>query len=178
VAVIECVCPARPDGSIRHPDGDTVNLRMKLDYKAAATVRYTVVLLKEDDGHPATPAEILAAIAEAYLFVGIESWTLTDAKGRPVPVERGTIQAFMDEHLDAAMAVGDEANGIYFKVVMSPLADRASTYSPPTPINGSTSATNGSSPARPRPSKRSSTTTTRTEDTVKMSASPGGGYNS
>jgi len=178
VAVIECVCPVRPDGAVRHPEGDTVNLRERLPFQSALAARNTVILMRQgdDETEPSTSAEILAALTEVYLFHGIKSWTLTDAKAKPIEPNRHTIRAFIEEHPDAAMTVGDEADGLYSEAVITPLVARASASSPPTPIEASTSATNGQSQAPRRRSKPSLITTIQTEDTGKMSASHGGGY--
>ncbi len=176
MAVIDCVCPIKPDGSVRHPDGDTVTLREKLDFRSALHARNTVILLRQDD--VTDPAEILAALTEVYLRVGIESWTLVDAKGKPVPVSREAVAAFMADYPDAAMTIGDEADERYSESVITPLVVRASKSSPPTPTKGSISATNGSSPTPRKRSKPSLTITTRTEDTVTTSPLHAGGYNS
>ena len=177
MAVILCVCPDKADGSTRHPDGDTVTLREKLDFRSALTARNTVILIKQDDDQ-ASVADILAALTEVYLLVGIKSWTLVDAKGKAIEPNRNTIRAFMDDFPDEAMQVGDEADALYSEAVITPLVARASTFSPPTPITGSTSATNGASPVPRKPRKPSSITTTPMGGTEKMSASPGGGFNS
>jgi hypothetical protein len=175
MAHIECVCPVRPDGAVRHPNGDTVTLREKLDFRSALTARNTVILIKQED-EQADAAAILAALTEVYLLMGITSWTLVDAKAKPLPVSRDNVRALMDEHPDAAMEIGDEADGLYSEAVITPLVARASSYSPPTPITGSTSATNGASPARRKRPKPSSITTSRTDVIETMSASPAGDY--
>ena len=56
---IECVCPPKAGGEKRHPDGDTVTLRERLDFRAAVTVRNAIVVLKQDDPDCGA-AEILA----------------------------------------------------------------------------------------------------------------------
>lgn len=173
MATIECVCPTA--GDVRHPDGDVVTLRERLDFRSALTARNAIVVLKTED--PDAPAgEVLAALTETYLLVGIESWTFVDARGKPVPVSRAAVRAFMDEHQEAAMSLGDEADGLYNEAVVGPLVRKASNSSPPTPIGASTSAKGGGSP-RKRP-KPSSTSTSPTDVTERMSASPAGGSNS
>lgn len=171
MATIECACP----GDVRHPDGDVVTLRERLDFRSALTARNAIVVLKSEDPD-ASPGEILAALTETYLLVGIESWTLVDARGKPVPVSKAAIRALMDEHQESAMAIGDEADGLYNEAVIGPLVRRASTSSPPTPIGRSTSARSGGAPRKR--SKPSSTTASPTAVTERMSASPGGGSSS
>ncbi len=177
MAVIPCVCPPKADGEPRHPNGDTVKLRPKLDFRSALAARNVIILAKQEDENIGA-GELLAMLTETYLLLGVESWTLTDGKGKAVPVSRSAIRDLMAEHSDAAMTVGDEADGLYSEAVITPLVARASTYSPPTPINGSTSAMSGRSPVPRKPSKRSLTTTTPTDVIETMSASPGGGYSS
>lgn len=175
MATIECVCPPKPDGSVRHPNGDTVNLRETLDFRSALTARNTVILIKQEDPD-ASAAEILASLTEVYLLVGVKSWTLTDARGKAIEPNRTTIREFIAEHPQEAMEVGDAADMLYSEAVITPLVARASSSSPPTPIAASTSVTNGRSPGPRKRPKPSLITTSPTDDTGKMSASPGGGY--
>ena len=175
MATIECVCPPKADGTPRHVT-DEVTLREKLDFRGALVARNEVAVLKSEDSD-AGVAEILAVLTETYLLQGIESWTLTDEKGKPLAVTKASVRALMAEHPDAAMTIGDEADGLYTQAVIAPLLARASTSSPPTPITGSTSATTGSSPTPPKRPKRSSTFTTQTDGIERMSASPAGGSN-
>ncbi len=173
MAVIECVCPPKADGTPRHPDGDTVTLRPRLDFRSALMARNTVILLKQDDDQVSV-ADILAALTEVYLLVGIESWTLVDSHNKPKPVTKQIIRNVIDAHPDEAMVIGDEADSLYSEAVITPLVARASTFLPPTPIDASTSATSGQSPAPRKRSKPSLTTTTQTGGTERMSASHGG----
>lgn len=175
MAVIECVCPPKSDGSPRHPDGDTVTLRERLTFREALTARNTVILMKQED-EDVSAAEILASLTEAYMLMAVTSWTLTDGKGKPVPVSRQAIRDLMAEHPDAIGPIGDEADGLYSEAVITPLVARAQTYSPPTQMDASTSATNGSRSVPRKPRKPSSITTTPTAVTERMSASPDGGY--
>jgi hypothetical protein len=172
MATIACICPPR-DGASRHPDGDTVTLRDKLDFRGSLTARNAFLVLKAEDPD-ATTAEVLAVLTETYLLLGIESWTLVDAKGKAVPVTKAAIRDLLLSHPDAAMTVGDEADALYSEAVISPLVARASTSSPTTPTAVSTSATSGPSPRRPRRSKPSSTASTRTAGIVQISPSPAG----
>lgn len=176
MATIGCICPPKADGTPRHVT-DEVRLREKLDFRSALIARNTVAWLKEEDPG-AGVAEILAALTEVYLVVGIESWTLVDARNKPLPVSKAAIRTVIEEHPDEAMVIGDEADGLYTEAVITPLVARASNSSPPTPIARSTSATTGSSPARPKRSKPSSTFTTQTDGIERMSASHAGASNS
>jgi hypothetical protein len=173
MVTIECICPPKADGSPRHPAGDTVTLRERLDFRAALTARNTMVLVKTEDPD-AGAAEILAALTETYLLVGVESWSLVDAKGKPVSVSRAAIREWLLSHPDIAMTVGNVADELYSAAVLLPLVALASTSSPPTPTNGSTSPPKQSSEKRPKPSKPSSITPFPTDATVTTSSSPDG----
>lgn len=163
MAQITCVCPPKA-GEVRHPEGDTVGLRAKLDFKGALTARNAVVLQSVDDPDGGAAA-VMATLSEVYLLHGIESWSLVDDKGKPLPVSAGSIRELILADPEIGMVVADEADQLYSEAVMRPLLALVSNSSPPTPIRRSTSATNGRSPARPKPSRPSSTSTTPTEDT-------------
>lgn len=173
MAHIDCICPPTAGGETRHPDGDTVTLREHLDFRQALTARNAFLVAKAEDEAIST-AEVLAVLTETYLMVGIELWTLTDARNKPVPVSKDAIRAMLLARPAAAMVVGDEADALYSEAVISPLLARASSSSPTTPTPVSTSATNGSSPTARKPRKRSSTSTTRTAGIVSISPSPDG----
>lgn len=169
---IPCICPPKGD-EVRHPAGDTVTLRDRLDFRAATTARNTVAMMKQEDDDVST-AEILAALTEVYLLQGIASWSVVDARGKAVEPNKHTIREYLLSNPDVAMLVGDEADGLYSEAVIAPLVARASTSSQPSPTPASTSRTNGSGPKHRTPSKRSSTITTLTADTEPTSASPVG----
>jgi hypothetical protein len=66
MVTVACLCPARADGTPRHPNGDEIQLRERLDFKAATTVRNAVGLARAED--PDLPAaEILATLTEHYI---------------------------------------------------------------------------------------------------------------
>jgi hypothetical protein len=160
---VSCLCP-RKGAEVRHPAGDTINLKERLDFRTALTMRKSVVLLKTINEEASTE-EILAVLTESYLLYGVESWSLVDAKDQPIPVNATTVGQYLLADLEAADAVADEAEDRYSAVVLLPLLKGALTSSPPTPTSDSTSATNGSSPEPPKPSKRSSTITSLTDST-------------
>jgi hypothetical protein len=176
MTVIACVCPPKPDGSPRH-EHDTIKLRPKLDFRSALWCRNTIVVVRTQDPD-AGEAEMMAAMAEAFLMVGIESWSLVDAKGKLVPVSRRAVRQFMDDNVTEAMKVSDDAVETYYAAVIDPLVKAASTSSPRTPTTDLTSRTSGSSRARRKPSKPSLITTSRTDVIEPISASHGGGYSS
>lgn len=166
---IPCPCGGR------HPGGDTVVLRDRLDFRSATTIRKAIALAHENG--ITDPAEILALMTEWYCLLGIEAWTVTDSRGKPLPVTRDTIRSVLLENPAAADATDilvDAADGLYMEQVLLPLLARASKSSPPMPMGPSTSAPTAFPVKRPRPSKRSSTTSTRTDGTETTSSLPGG----
>jgi hypothetical protein len=168
MVTVNCLCP--PNGAeVRHPAGDTITLKEKLDFRTALTMRKSIVMLRAGN-EEVTNEEILATLDESYLRYGIESWSLVDAKGKPLPVKTSTIESVLLADIDAAMTVAEEANELYSAVVLLPLLKGALSSSRPTPTDDSTSVTNGSSPEPPKPSKRSSTTTSRTGTTERTSS--------
>ncbi len=169
---IRCVCPAKPDGSPRH-DHDEVVLKDHLDFRSAVSIRNAVSLLKSEDPDAST-ADVLAALTEGYVLNGVASWSLVDAKGKPVEPTRTAIREFMEDHLDEALELANEADSMYMESVMLPLIVRGSTSSSTTPTASSTSRPTGSTVKPRKPSPPSSISTTPTDDTETTTASPDG----
>lgn len=162
---ISCICPGSP-----HPDGDTVTLRDELDFRTAARVRNSIVLL--DDAQREDVGLVLAVLQEAYLLYGIASWTLQDADGSPLDVTPANVTGSLLVHVAQASIVADAADDLYAEVVIAPLARRGAMLSQATLTAQPTSAqTTGSAPPTPLVrSKRSSTTATLTDATGAASA--------
>ena len=176
---IGCICPPKGD-EVRHPEGDTVTLRDRLDFRGAVTVRKAIGLQYNDDPNT-TSAETLALLTENYLLFGITGWTVVDEKGKAVPPSRAAIHAFLDDHQEAAMKVGDAADDLYAEQVLLPLLARAtasSTSSPDSQTTTSTSAPTDSSRKRPTRSSRSSTSISPTDGTGTITSLPVGEPNS
>ena len=173
---IPCVCPPKPDGQPRHI-ADTIELREKLDFRSALTARNAIALAKEEDDDVSS-AEILAVLTETYLILGIQSWSLVDEKGKKIEPSRTAIREFIEAHPDAAMEVGDAADGLYSAAVILPLVARAQKSLQPTQTTGSTSVTTDSLPKPRKPSKPSLTTTTRMDATGTTSPLHAGGFSS
>jgi len=180
---IRCVCPDKADGSPRH-EADTITLRDTLGFVATQTARNAVYLARreaQDEGEDFDPALFLAMLTEQYLLLGIESWTLVDDKGKPVPVSRGTIRSRLleaDDLDDVATVVSDAADDLYAKKVMLPLLVTAANSSQPTQTGSSTSPTPGNGKASRRRSSRSSISTTPMAGTVTTLKPHGGDSNS
>jgi hypothetical protein len=175
MATIACHCPTR-DGSTRHPDGDTVTVRPALDFQGAVAVRNLIALMAGEVG--INDADILAALSETYLYHGVDSWTLADVNGKPVPVTRENIHDLLLAYPLEAMLVADEADALYQPAVVLPLVQRALGSLQSTQTDESTSVTTPSSELLPTPSLPSSTTTTQTDDTAKTSRPLVGVYSS
>lgn len=167
--------------------GGKVYLRDKLDFAAGQAIRVAMIAKREEllDDSGALPLDALpdlsAAVTEHSILRGVERWE-GKAFGEQ-PVTRQNIRRLILEDGDRGVLVGMAAQNLYAAKVIGPLAVLGQTSSPPTPANGSISApteststskdgTGGStpSPKRQRPSKPSSTTTTRTADIVPISA--------
>lgn len=162
MVTVECLCPPNAAGEARHPDGDTITLRERLDFRAAATVRNRLAVANEEN---LIEGEILAVLVETYLLLGITAWSVVDEKGKPVPPSRENIAEYLLTNYDAATAVGNAADELYTKAVILPLLNRASSSSPPTPIAASTSAKPSATPKPSKRSKPSSITTIPTDAT-------------
>jgi hypothetical protein len=170
---IACPCPPKASGEPRH-ESDTVTLRDKLGFQAAMTIRKQMYVIKAED-EAASTGEILAAMTEHYLLFGIEAWTLVDDKGKQVPVSRPALREFLELiDFDTAELLTDVADGLYAELVLLPLVAKASKLSPPMQTEGSIFRRNGSPTKPPKPSKRSSITTSRTADTGTITRLPAG----
>jgi hypothetical protein len=120
-----------------------------------------------------TGADAEAMLGEAYLLHGVESWTLMDGTN-PLPVTPETIRQYLLNDFTIALPIAEKADELYIDAVLAPLVNRAKMLSPASPTAESTSALPTSKPTLLKPSKRSSTTTTRTDVTETTSDSLAG----
>lgn len=164
---VPCICP--PDGT-RHPDGDTITLRERLDFRSASTMRKVISLVYAEDPD-ASVADILAALTENYLLLGVQAWSLVDATGKPIEVSKPAIREHLLSHQEIAMEVGDAADELYSESVINPLVAKGSKSSPDMPMDASTSATTGTPVTAPTDSRPSSITTSPTDGTEMTSLS-------
>ena len=171
---IPCICPRKGD-AVRHPGGDTIELKDKLDFRAVATIRWAIAIAQETDPG-ASMAEQFGLITEHYVLEGVASWSLVDDKGKPVEVTKAAIREHLLPHPEA-QAVGDAAEARY-QAVMLPLLRGESTSSPPSPTTESTSPTTGSSEKARKPSKPSLTSISQTDATATTSSSLDGDFSS
>jgi hypothetical protein len=173
---VACICPETSNG-VRHPEGDAVTLRERLGFRSAVTMQKVIATLRDEIEEPSS-ADILAALTEAYVVYGIESWTLVDARGKAIPVNRATIEEHLLSDLTAALAVADVADDLYQETVLLPLLMRGSASSVTTPTTESTSPETSSPDEPPTPSKPSSITTSPMGVIATTSPSLDGGSNS
>lgn len=170
--IVECLCPPRADGTPRHANGDEITLRERLGFRAVTTIRWGLSLQENP-----SLADTFSLLTEQYVMHGVETWTVTDAKGRPVPVTQQTIRDVLLVNDKAAQDVADAADDKYGEVIL-PLLVRVSASSPATPTDDSISASPSLPPKRPRRSKRSSTTTSRMAGTATITTLHAGGSSS
>ncbi len=168
-----CICPPKADGTPRH-DHDTITLKDRMDFRSSIAIRNSLALEADEDGN-LDVADLLAILSERFIRYGIESWSLVDDKGKPVPVSTANIERLILTDIELATDVADVADDLYREAVMLPLVQRGQRSSPSSPTTGSTSAaTTRSTKPRTR-SKPSSITSIRTAGTVTTSHSLDGG---
>lgn len=169
---IRCVCG--------NHEQDSVVLKDKLDWKDALVVRQALRLLYDDEPNP-TSAQVLACLSGVYLSISIESWTLQerDERGKlqPIPVRNEQIERFIVPDYDIATTITDACDALYTEAVVLPLVQKASTSSPATPTDESTSPPTDTSSTPPKRSKRSSISTIPTAVTEATSPSLDGDSN-
>jgi len=164
---IPCICPPKADGEPRHA-GDTVVLRDTFPPRARRALIYDLSL--NDEG---TMGDRLALLNEGYVIRGVESWTLVDAKDKPLEVTPKAIAEHLIDRENVYDIVAKAADDLYTEAVLLPLLLGASSFSPPTPtVARMSAATNGRTPRKP--SKRSSTITFPTAGTEPTLLSNGG----
>lgn len=149
---IACICVGTPH------DQDTITLPDRLSFRQLLAIRQDLGLAMQAPG--VTQGEIVAALVETYVLQTPVAWTCLDEKGKPLPLSRANVAEYLLGNYAAAEAVGEAADGLYSDTVTLPLQGRAPTSSPATPTPASTSAPTGPGTKRPKPSKRSSTSTT------------------
>ena len=172
---IRCLCPDRADGTPRHPDGDTVTLRDRLDFRQAMAVRGDLDALRLQTGGTASEGEYAGLLAESYLFHGITSWTLVDDKGKALPPSRDNIRSVLMADYEEAEKVADGADSLYTEKVVLPLLVRGSSSSVEPPTETSTSPTTDGGSEPPTPSSPTSISTIPTAATGTTSRKRAGG---
>jgi hypothetical protein len=192
--LVDCICPDGGHGAA----GDTITFRPTLGYTAVRAVRYAGAIAQEEDPE-ASIASLMAVMNEGFILHGVESWTLRD-KGTPVPVEAGAIRRLILANTTTALIVGDYADALYQPQVLLPLAALAArslqrsqtdeSTSPPSGGSSTSLSPDATEPAassdepsipsatRPKRSRRSSTTSTRTDYTEPITSGSDGAFTS
>lgn len=149
---VACLCP----GGTRHPNGDTIVFAEIITFRKAMLARKSIGWAKAEDDGVDVP-DVLALLAEFYLIHLIESWSIRDEKGKPVEVNRANVEKYVLAS-EAAFDLAEFADELYQGRILGPLAQKASSSSPDTSTNGSTSAMPGpTKTSRKKPSTPSST---------------------
>lgn len=169
---VACPCPGTP-----HPDGDTVELREKLDLHAGVAVQRLVIDANQA-GVGLGAAELVGILSEGYLIYGVEGWSFLNEQGLPLPCTKDTIRSVLLADFTLAAPVAEAADELYMAAVILPLANRARSSSPTTLTNGSTSPRPRGTRSHPKQPKPSSTTTSLTDATEGTSPLPAGASNS
>ena len=165
---IACRCPGQ------HGQ-DTVTFYDRLDFRRATVIAKALMFVDAKEG-VARSAEVLAILSEFYILYGIKSWTLvgSDRKLLDVNAESVRSELLESDHPDIGLLV-ERADELYQEQILLPLVRRVAPSLPPTPTDELTSPTPLSSQRKaPRPSKRSSTSASRTDGTEMTSQSLGG----
>lgn len=170
---IPCICEGTP-----HPEGDSVVLRDRLGFLAVQTARNAVLLARASEPDGISAAAVLAILTEQYVLLGVESWSVVDAKGKPLAVSTVALRTRLLEDDEAATIVADAADDLYAERVMLPLLQAASRSSAGTPTKRSTSPTTGSGPSTRKPSSPSSISTIPTVATTTTPRRRAGGSSS
>lgn len=159
---VPCLCPAAPH------DQDIVTLLPVLPFRASRRIQYQISLLSDDERSDI--AGVLALLTESYVVAGVESWSLQDAEGDPLPVTPANIEAYLLTNPEAAELVADQADELYRDILLRPLLKAAQTLSRRGPTAGSTSVSKGSPATHRKRSRPSSISTIPTAGTEPISA--------
>jgi len=166
VQLPRCICP---DPTTHGELGDTVTLATKADLRMTLVANKAIRWLKTENPK-ASVAEVLAVLTETYVRHFVVAWSLLRREGKklvPLELNHETIEAQLLSDVECAMLVGEAADQRFNEVILSPLLKAASTSSPDSSTDESTSAPklNGHSPTSAR-SKRSLTTSSPTAGIV------------
>jgi hypothetical protein len=164
-------------------EGLHVYLLPRLKWRHVSAIKWEILVEKEKAGIDLPAGEIIGLLQEGYITYGVARWDLThevwDEKKKATvvaikPLTRESVATEILGNVERASIIAEKADELYSEQVLLPLVRMGAKSSPPTSTNGSTSATTGSSGKHPKPSKRSSITTTPTAAIEMTSAPPAG----
>lgn len=173
---IPCICDPKPDGEARH-GSDTVTFKDTLTHLEASTIATGANWADSDDDNVRS-IQMVAIMRELYVLVGVSKWTVRDASNKPVPVSHSAVRTRILGNQQVAGLVGRAAVDLYDELVLLPLVRGASSFSPPTQTDESTSQKPSGSRQSQKPEKPSSISTIPTAGTETTSPSPDGVYTS
>lgn len=148
VVHLACPCPGHPHAF------DVVTL------DEHASNRMGVAAAASGERHAGDAVAIPAELGSIFLRYGIKSWTFRDANG-PVTFERPIPEDLIDRWLPfrrGGLACLNAASDIYTEDIFGEFPQPPATRSPAMLAGHMTSAKTGSGRSRPRPSRRSSLT--------------------
>ena len=135
----------------------TVTLFDRLDFNRATTVTKAIAFIDNDDAE-SRAARVLATLSEYYVLMGVQSWTY------PEDVTTTNIRKRLLEHPEVGIVV-EAADELYQEQILLPLLARASSSSPPSQTDASTSPTPPGAKRPRKHSKPSLTSITPMDDT-------------
>ena len=162
---ITCHCPG-------DHGQDTITFSDRLETHAVNVIKKAVALVPQSSMRA---AEVLATLSECYVIYGVTAWTIVGQNRKLLEVNPATVRLLL-EHPDADLLI-EAADEQYQEQVLLPLVNRASSSSPPSQTDESTSPTPLTGRKSTKRSKQSSTSTTPTDATVTTSSPPDGDSN-
>lgn len=130
---VPCTCEVRGPKAPPRPahTEDTLFLKDEVD----PVLGIAVIRAAAEAG--TNQADVLGAIAGAYLANGIESWTFTDSDGALVEISRRTVNRLIRWPVSAAVA--NRLAELHSEVIFRPLVEESSTPSDDGTTDGSIS---------------------------------------
>lgn len=169
---VTCHCFGEPHGE------DVITFREKFTDVQGFAIESAIGFIEETDPD-IRPVIVMATLSHWYLLMGIESWTMTDEKGKPLPVTSATIAERVLAFEDVRGAVREPADALYGPQVLVPLVERALRSSRPLQTAPSTSPKPaGTTARRPKRSRQSLISTTPMDVTETISPLRDGAYSS
>jgi hypothetical protein len=124
VSIGACTCPRMPHAE------DVVYLAPRLSLAGGMAAQADILAVGAD------VKALTVAWTETFIRYGVTGWNLTDAKGKPEPLDIAPLLA----DYTLAEGIADKAIELYRDQVLDPLTRRLGTTSLPGPTDGSTSA--------------------------------------
>lgn len=156
----DCPCPGAPH------EFEVVYLEPDITLPMGAAAVFAIKLSTEQN--PGDNDAMMAAIASAYLPLGIRSWTFVDEDGNPVRRTRENLEELIPWH-KGGMEVTEQADSLYAEKLMTPLVRRFS----PSARSGRTGKRTSPIPLNGHKPRKSSPASSPESSATKLSAAPG-----